>query len=236
MRSLILVAVLVVLSLSLVSADVGIGLHKFRSEVVTYVDEKACIEYGLFNPFNTDVIGYLDVSGEILTIYDDDSRNRRMQLDNISQQLIGLRTDYATRNLTELEELDIIEKITEFSQLKTELEGDLQVENLKKGVELPAGTLHYDEEIVEVCFLGTERGIYYGEVLAKTIRNDEVKVTGSAVAGVVSASLKVIVMQKRGHFARYKKYYIVAAILTLLVALFIAKWKKKQKMIQPELT
>ena len=67
--SAILFSIIFVIILSTASATVGIGIKWFTEAEYVKEGSTHCINYGLYNPFDTDVYGYLTASKELEPLY-----------------------------------------------------------------------------------------------------------------------------------------------------------------------
>ncbi len=225
MRSIlvILVVVLALLCVEVVSGDVGVGLWWDLSEIEGKAGDKICGQFGLYNPFDTDIIAYLDVSGELIDILEKGLSEKKRKHETILDQLSELRDKYRGE-LSEEEELETIEEIRKLESEQKVLEDYLNKIYEEQSVYIKAGTSSKDRIMKEICFYPTKRGIYDGEVIAKNFKTSGVASTGSSVSLGVSASLKVIALRKD---INYRMIAIIVGIVVVLIVLGI--WIKKKR-------
>lgn len=69
MKRVLTVVVLFLFLAGTVSADVGIGLKWFTEAEVVNEGEQKCVTYGIYNPFDTDVTGFLTATRELEGFY-----------------------------------------------------------------------------------------------------------------------------------------------------------------------
>lgn len=69
MKKIICILFLFVLLCGTASADVGIGLKWFTESGIADEEATSCIQYGLYNPFSTNVTGYLTATRELSDLY-----------------------------------------------------------------------------------------------------------------------------------------------------------------------
>jgi len=69
MKRVIIAFVIFQLLAGTVSADVGIGIKWFTESEPVNEGEQKCLVYGLYNPFDTDVKGFLEATRDLTSIY-----------------------------------------------------------------------------------------------------------------------------------------------------------------------
>ena len=65
----ILLMLIMLTFFSSASATVGIGLKWVTESQIAQPGENTCVTYGIYNPFNRDVNGYLEATGDLEEIY-----------------------------------------------------------------------------------------------------------------------------------------------------------------------
>lgn len=68
MKRVLGAAVLILFLAGTVSADMGIGIKWYTETEIVNEGEQMCVTYGIYNPFDTDVKGYLEATKELETI------------------------------------------------------------------------------------------------------------------------------------------------------------------------
>jgi hypothetical protein len=69
MKRILVTAVLLIVLISPVSSDVGIGIKWFTESESVNQGEQKCISYGIYNPFDTEVNGYLEATKGLEKIF-----------------------------------------------------------------------------------------------------------------------------------------------------------------------
>ncbi len=167
-----LAGTLLLLSLLVLNpVEAGIGMQWFTVEATAVEGETLCIEYGLYNPFDTPVQGYLDVSGDLvkLTPYAEPYL-RNQDLEKKQKELQEVYKDInseikQTRDRDQLarlrDELGTVDE--QLRQIEEKIsKNNEEIERLKavEPVELPARLYHNSSVKTNICFDTPDIGSY----------------------------------------------------------------------------
>lgn len=243
--------------LVLTPVEAGIGMQWFTVEATAVEGETLCIGYGLYNPFDTPVQGYLDVSGDLvkLTPYAEPYL-RNQELEKKQKELRGVYRDISseikqTRDRDQLarlrDELGTVDE--QLRQIEEKIsENNKEIEKLKvvKPVELPARLYHNSSVKTNFCFDAPDIGSYRidNKYLGKHFLEDcktqfysgEVQakyttdgaVSGTGSAVVASISAPLTVKVRcRPDTTPLKEAMVVAVLLAVAAGLIIRKRRRK---------
>lgn len=242
------------LVLPLISASTGIGLRWTLIEATVEENSRQCVTYGLYNPFGTDVRGYLEVTGELIELTN--YAKEYHELEDLEEKVETKKEEYKELDLEtrgsptpeSKEKLGILdEEIRQLENERRDLNEKIEGLKDKKIVDVKAGTFHNETVDVEICFdipsiskclINSESlgkyfckkcitKFYSGEVYAKYLKEAGIGGTGSQTGSSVSAPLKIKV---RCSESKTPYLLFIAIILILVIVIFfIVKKLKKRK-------
>jgi hypothetical protein len=253
-----LAGTLLLLSLLVLNpVEAGIGMQWFTVEATTTEGERLCIKYGLYNPFDTAVQGFLDVSGDLvkLTPYarpylkNQELEKKQKELREVYRDINSEIKQTTDRDqLARLrDELGTVDE--QLRQIEEKIrENNKEIDRLKvvDPVELPARVYHNASVKTDLCFDTPDIGSYRidNKYLGKHFLEDcktkfysgEVQAkytTDDAVSGTGSAVMAsvsaplTVKVRCKPDTTPVKEAMIIAVLLAVAAGLIIRKRRRK---------
>ncbi|MCK5040265.1 MAG: hypothetical protein KAR87_04830 [Candidatus Aenigmarchaeota archaeon] len=190
-------------------ATVGIGIKWFTDTEFVSENSQKCISYGLYNPFDEDVIGYLTATKGLEDIYEAED-SKLIFAGVASNKSIGTKICFSIPQVYE----------------KDCLIGNIFLckRTCEDGVGIP---LVRDEDSI-TGKAEFKKIIYEGEVMASYTLNTGGGAVGSATGTSFAAPLKLTV-RCEAEERNWMPVYIVLLVLIILMYLAVLKRKKRDK-------
>jgi len=220
----VIIFVVTLISLQMVSAEKGVGLFWDRTEIQGYVGEKICVNYGLYNPFNTDINAYLDVTRDLSGLQNNDKASLVIQKTQIESSLQKARDNYNANST-----IDLAQEIDTLTNQDATIKEKIDKINIDSSILVKAGTSSKEKIIQNLCFYPTKKGIYNGEVTASYLAITQ-QGTGSSTKAGASAPLRLVALEKENNSSVPMSLWYIGigvVVFIVIVILFFIFGKKK---------